>query len=63
MTRAGEDGGVLFADDPGTWRAQLGRLLDDAAERRRLGERARAVIDGAVWADVQYPRLRRILFG
>lgn len=60
---AGDDGGVIFADDPGAWRTALGRLLDDAAERRRLGERARAVIDRAVWADVQYPRLRRILFG
>jgi glycosyltransferase involved in cell wall biosynthesis len=59
----GEDGGVLFADDPETWRAQLVRLLDDAAERRRLGERARSTIDAAIWADVQYPRLKRILFG
>ncbi len=60
---AGEDGGVVFADDPGTWRAQLARLLDDAGERRRRGARARAVIDTAIWADVQYPRLKRILFG
>ncbi|MHB1194702.1 MAG: glycosyltransferase [Longimicrobiales bacterium] len=59
----GEDGGVVFADDPGTWRAQLARLLDDAAERRRLGGRARAVVDAGIWADVQYPRLKRILFG
>jgi len=60
---AGDDGGVAFADDPETWRAQLARLLDDAGERRRLGARARAVIDAGIWADVQYPRLKRILFG
>jgi glycosyltransferase involved in cell wall biosynthesis len=59
----GEDGGVVFAEDPETWHAELTRLLDDAAERRRLGIRARATIDAAIWADVQYPRLRRILFG
>ncbi|HSW29275.1 MAG TPA: glycosyltransferase [Longimicrobiales bacterium] len=60
---AGKDGGVVFADDPGTWRTQLGRLLDDATERRRLGHQARAVVDAGIWADVQYPRLKRILFG
>lgn len=60
---AGEDGGVLFADDPDAWRNALGRLLDDAAERDRVGTRARALIDGRIWADVQYPRLKEILFG
>lgn len=60
---AGNDGGVVFADDPAAWRAALARLLDDSEERRRLGARARAVIDANVWADVQYPRLRSILFG
>lgn len=59
----GDDGGVLFADDPEAWRTHLCRLLDDAEERWRLGRQARGIIDGAVWADVQYPRLKAILFG
>lgn len=60
---AGDDGGVLFADDPEAWRWALARVLDDRGERERMGRRARSVIDGSVWADVQYPRLRKILFG
>ncbi|MDP2956152.1 MAG: glycosyltransferase family 4 protein [Longimicrobiales bacterium] len=60
---AGEDGGVLFADNPETWRRNLVRLLDDAGERERLGRQARAVVDRGIWADVQYPRLKEVLFG
>jgi len=60
---AGADGGVVFADDPDAWRRALARVLDDAGERARLGTRARAVIDAGIWADVQYPRLKGILFG
>lgn len=60
---AGTDGGVVLADDPEAWRGALARLLDHPGERAALGVRARAVIDRGVWADVQYPKLREILFG
>lgn len=60
---AGEDGGVCFADDPEAWQTCLGRLLDDADARTRMGAQARATIAREIWADVQYPRLREILFG
>lgn len=60
---AGAEGGVLFADDPEAWHASLTLMLDDADERLRRGTQARAVIDRGIWADVQYPRLREILFG
>ncbi len=56
-------GGVAFADDPGTWAAELERLLDDPEERARQGRAARAVVDGRIWADVQYPRFRALVFG
>lgn len=59
----GDTGAVLFADDPETWATQLDRLLASADERRRVGDAARALVDREIWADVQYPRFRAILFG
>jgi glycosyltransferase involved in cell wall biosynthesis len=56
------EAGVLFARD-GEWAPQLNRLLDDKDERARRSAAARALIDRSIWADVQYPRLRRALFG
>ncbi|MEQ9397832.1 MAG: glycosyltransferase family 4 protein [Longimicrobiales bacterium] len=53
---------VLFADDPDTWARQLDRLLASAGERERVGAAARGVVARKIWADVQYPRLRDILF-
>jgi glycosyltransferase involved in cell wall biosynthesis len=55
--------GVLFARERGEWRAHLGRLLADDPERERRSVAAHALIERAIWADVQYPRLRRALLG
>jgi glycosyltransferase involved in cell wall biosynthesis len=54
--------GLLFARDASQWRAQLDRVLSDAAERGRRSAAARALIDRSIWADAQYPRLRRAVF-
>ncbi len=56
-------GGVLFADDAGTWARHLDALLSSAVLRRKVGEAARRVIDARVWARVQYPRWRAAVFG
>lgn len=55
--------GLLFARDAGEWRGWLDRLLSDEEERRRRSAAARELVDRSIWADVQYPRLRRALFG
>ena len=58
----GDSEAVLFADDPDAWGRQLGRLLASADERARVGAAARGIVEREVWAEVQYPRLRAILF-
>ena len=55
--------GLLFARDGSEWIAQIGRLLSDPDERARRAAAARALIDRSIWADVQYPRFRRAVFG
>jgi glycosyltransferase involved in cell wall biosynthesis len=55
--------GVLVARDGAEWRAHLSRLLADESERQRRSAAARALIDRSIWADAQYPRLRRALLG
>lgn len=54
--------GLAFARTATEWKNQLGQLLASPEERHRRGAAARALIDRAIWADVQYPRLRRALF-
>lgn len=54
---------VRFADDPDTWGRELERLLVSREERERVGRAARDVIERRIWADVQYPRWKSIVFG
>ncbi|MCA9737515.1 MAG: glycosyltransferase [Gemmatimonadota bacterium] len=54
--------GVRFAEEPEEWRQEIEALLDDPVLRTERGREARAVVDASIWADVQYPRLRAILF-
>jgi hypothetical protein len=60
---SGGSEGVMLVDDPAAWAAALDTLLGSADERARRGRAARAVIDGRIWAEVQYPKLRQVLFG
>ena len=54
--------GVRCAEEPEEWRLEIEALLDDPVLRTERGREARAVVDASIWADVQYPRLRAILF-
>lgn len=54
--------GLTFARAAEEWARELERLLADPEERRRRSAAARALIDRSIWADVQYPRVRRALF-
>ena len=55
--------GLLFARDGCEWMGHLGRLLSDPEKRAHRSAAARELIDRSIWADVQYPRFRRALFG
>jgi len=55
--------GVRFVETPSDWLDVLGALVSDGVRRRSMGLAARAIIDAKIWADVQYPRLQRVLFG
>jgi glycosyltransferase involved in cell wall biosynthesis len=44
------------------WTRALDELAADPDARMRLGQAGRSLIDRRIWADVQYPELRRILF-
>ncbi|MEZ4415105.1 MAG: glycosyltransferase [Gemmatimonadota bacterium] len=55
--------GIEFADSSDAWQRALDALIQSPALRERRGAEARAVIDREIWADVQYPKLYRILFG
>lgn len=59
----GADGrGVgLLADSPGAWHDALARLLDDAALRHEMGERARARVESAYGLRGAVGRLAQIL--
>ena len=54
---------VRFADDPDAWGQELERLLVSREERERVGRAARDVIERRIWADVQYPRWKSLVFG
>ncbi len=58
----GSTGAVRFADEPRVWLEALTALTASADLRRRQGRAARELIESKIWADVQYPRLRSILF-
>ena len=55
--------GLQFARGADEWRARLDGLLSDPGERERRGRAARALIDSSIWADVQWPRFRAVIFG
>lgn len=55
--------GVLLARTPDEWLCHIDRLLTEPEERERLGREARALVDRKIWAEVQYPRFRRAVFG
>ena len=59
----GAGDGVRFVDTPTEWLEALRTLVADPDLRGAQGAAARAIIDAKIWADVQYPRLQRVLFG
>ena len=59
IVRDGENG--LVAADEAGWERALGRLLDDASLRARLGAAGRATVEAEYSAAVVAPRVARIL--
>lgn len=59
----GVEGAIVFARSPQEWIDRLHVLLTDPSERRAKGALARRVVEEKIWAHVQYPRLKRALFG
>ena len=55
--------GLVFASDAAEWASHLDRLLGNRDERARRSVAARALIDGQIWADVQYPRFKKAVLG